>query len=133
MKRFVLLYLLIEILHIVSVCLVDRLAYTFILFVTFCIDGYDKSFDSCVDVVYTLLTPCLLSDKSRNRDGKFFLYGIHRFLNRSLDVEKRNGQLVLVDHGKYSILLHFVKSDFRLTFSFKHHLVLMLASSFLFL
>src|SRR5574344_1220477 len=133
MKRFVLLYLLIEILHIVSVCLVDRLAYTFILLVTFCINGCYKSLDCSVDICHTLLTPRLLSYKCRNRDGKFFLYGIHRFLNWSLDVEKRNGQLLLVDCGKYCIFLHFVKSNFRLTFRLKYHLVFVLASPFLFL
>ena len=33
----------------------------------------------------------------------------YRFLSRNLDVEKRNGQLLLVDCGKHCIFLHFVK------------------------
>ncbi|CDC99955.1 unknown [Prevotella sp. CAG:474] len=55
--------------------------------------------------------------------GNFFLNGIHCLLNRCLDIEKREGELLLVNSGKNSVFLHLVKSSFRLSPGFKNHLV----------
>ena len=120
-------------LHIVSVSFVDRCSYTIILLITFNIDGGYKSLDSIIDVCCPFLSPNLLSDRCRNRNDKFFLNGIHCLLNRCLDIEKREGELLLVNSGKNSVFLHLVKSNFRLSLGFKNDFVLMPSSSFLLL
>ena len=49
-------------------------------------------------------------------NGPFWwlLNGIHCLLNRCLDIEKREGELLLVNSSKNSVFLHLVKSSFRL-------------------
>ena len=132
-KRPILIDKAVELLHIVSISFVDRCSYTIILLVTFSVDGSDKSLDSIIDVYCPFLSPSLLPDKCRNRNGKFFLNGIHCLLNWCLDVEKRECKLLLVNSGKNSVFLHLVKSSFRLSLGFKNDFVLMPSSSFLFL
>jgi len=116
-------------LHIISVSFVNRCSYTIILLITFNIDGGYKSLDSIIDVCCPFLSPSLLSDKCRNRNGKFLLNGIHCLLNRCLDVKKRECKLLLVNSGKNSVFLHLVKSSFRLSLGFKNDFVLMPSSS----
>ncbi len=62
--------------------------------------------------------------------GKFFLNGIHCLLNRCIDIEKREGELLLVNSGKNSVFLHLVKSSFRPSLGFKNHHFLCLRPRF---